>query len=81
MITREFKFTIQSKPKDVNIPSYKHRHNYSVAHITLLDSFGDYFDLYWDDDSQNYFKGRQDPVIFSISKKCSHPKLMYKQNR
>ena len=62
-------------PKTLIYLPYKHRHNYSVAHITLLDSFGDYFDLYWDDDSQNYFKGRQDPVIFSISKKMQPPKV------
>ena len=35
-------------PKALIYTPYKDRHNYSAIHITLLDSFGDYFDLYWD---------------------------------
>ncbi len=68
-------------PKSLIYLPYKHRHNYSVMHITLLDSFGDYFDLYWDDDSQNYFKGRKDIVNFSLSEKMQPPKLNIQTNQ
>ena len=62
-------------PKALIYTPYKDRHNYSAIHITLLDSFGDYFDLYWDDDSQNYFKGRRDIIKYSVSQEMKIPKL------
>ena len=62
-------------PKTLIYTPYKDRHNYSAIHITLLDSFGDYFDLYWDDDSQNYFKGRRDIIKYSVSQEMKIPKL------
>lgn len=62
-------------PKTLIYLPFKDRHNFSAIHITLLDSFGDYFDLYWDDDSQNYFKGRRDFVIYSVSEKMQPPKF------
>lgn len=62
-------------PKTLIYTPYKDLHNYSAIHITLLDSFGDYFDLYWDDDSQNYFKGRRDIIKYSVSQEMKIPKL------
>ena len=62
-------------PKALIYLPYKNRHNFSAVHITVLDSFGDYFDLYWDDDSQNFFKGRRDFVIYSVSEEMQPPKL------
>ena len=62
-------------PKTLIYTPYKDRHNYSAIHITLLDSFGDYFDLYWDDDSQNYFKGRRDIIKYSVSQEMKIPKI------
>ena len=43
---------------------YKHLHNESAIHITLLDSFGDYFDLYWENDASNFYKLRHDFFVF-----------------
>jgi hypothetical protein len=37
----------------------KHNHADSFLGITLLETTGDYFDLYWDNDSTNYFKNRK----------------------
>ena len=52
---------------------YKHLHNESAIHITLLDSFGDYFDLYWDNDSSNFFKSRSDFFVFETSNNLKAP--------
>jgi len=62
-------------PKTLIYTPYKDLHNYSAIHIMLLDSFGDYFDLYWDDDTQNYFKGRRDIIKYSVSQEMKIPKL------
>ena len=43
----------------------KHNHADSFIGITLLETTGDYFDLYWDNDSVSYFKNRKE-VIKSI---------------
>jgi hypothetical protein len=43
----------------------KHNHANSFIGITLLETTGDYFDLYWDNDSVSYFKNRKE-VIKSI---------------
>ena len=40
----------------------KHNHADSFIGITLLETTGDYFDLYWDNDSTNYFKNRRDSL-------------------
>ncbi len=52
---------------------YKHLHSESAIHITLLDSFGDYFDLYWDNDSSNFFKSRSDFFVFETSENSKAP--------
>ena len=62
-------------PKALIYTPYKDRHNYSAIHITLLVSFGEYFVLYWDVDSQNYFKGRRDIIKYSVSQEMKIPKL------
>ncbi len=52
---------------------YKHLHSESAIHITLLDSFGDYFDLYWENDSSNFFKSRNDFFVFETSDNLRAP--------
>ena len=37
----------------------KHNHAGSFIGITLLETSGDYFDLYWDNDATKYFKNRK----------------------
>lgn len=40
----------------------KHNHANSFIGITLLETTGDYFDLYWDNDSVSYFKNRKEVI-------------------
>ena len=47
----------------VNTP-FKHNQSNSFIGITLLDTFGDYFDLYWNNDSSNFFKNRKQLIIY-----------------
>ena len=37
----------------------KHNHADSFIGITLLETNGDYFDLYWDNDASEFFKNRK----------------------
>ena len=45
----------------------KHNHADSFIGITLLETTGDYFDLYWDNDATNYFKNRINFIEFRQS--------------
>lgn len=47
----------------------KYDHSSSMVGITLLDTFGDYFDVYWDNDSSNYSLDRK--VVFQIEESKS----------
>ncbi len=53
----------------------KHYHAESFIAITLLETTGDYFDLYWDNNSSNYFASRKEFVEFDISKEISPPSV------
>ena len=44
----------------------KHDHADSFIGITLLETNGDYFDLYWDNDATEFFKNRKNIHIFTI---------------
>ena len=62
-------------PEKMFFYPYKHLHNQSAIHITLLDSFGDYFDLYWENDSSNFYKLRHDLFVFKTSNLLKLPEL------
>ena len=62
-------------PEKMFFYPYKHLHNESAIHITLLDSFGDYFDLYWENDSSNFYKLRHDLFVFEKSNFLKLPEL------
>ena len=62
-------------PEKMFFYPYKHLHSDSASHITLLDSFGDYFDLYWENDSSNFYKLRHDLFVFENSEFLKLPKL------
>ena len=53
----------------------KHRHADSFIAITLLETNGDYFDLYWDNDSSNYFKNRKSLIEFRQSNEIKGPEF------
>lgn len=53
----------------------KNNHADSFIAITLLDTFGDYYDIYWDNDSSLYFKNRKDILLFEQSDNISTPKF------
>ena len=53
----------------------KHNHADSFIGITLLETTGDYFDLYWDNDSTNYLKNRKDVVNTIESNEIKSPEI------
>ena len=62
-------------PEKMFFYPYKHLHNQSAIHITLLDSFGDYFDLYWENDASNFYKLRHDLFVFEKAESLRIPKV------
>ena len=69
------KIIYKFNPEKMFFYPYKNLHNESAIHITLLDSFGDYFDLYWENDTSNFYKLRHDLFIFEKSDYLKLPKL------
>jgi len=53
----------------------KHTHADSFIAITLLETSGDYFDLYWDNDATQYFKSRLKVFNFEQSNEIKFPKI------
>jgi hypothetical protein len=53
----------------------KHTHADSFIAITLLETSGDYFDLYWDNDATQYFKSRLEVFNFEQSNEIKFPKI------
>jgi hypothetical protein len=53
----------------------KHNHADSFIGITLLETTGDYFDLYWDNDSTNYFKNRKNILRTIQSNEIKAPEI------
>ena len=51
----------------------KHNHADSFIAITLLETSGDYFDLYWDNDATQYFKSRLKIFNFQQSNEIKLP--------
>jgi hypothetical protein len=51
----------------------KHTHADSFIAITLLETSGDYFDLYWDNDASQYFKSRLKIFNFEQSNEIKFP--------
>ena len=61
-------------PKLVKSP-IKYEHSNSFLALTLLDTFGDYFDVYWNNDSSFFFKNRKEVLINEQSNSLSFPKI------
>ena len=53
----------------------KHDHAKSFLGITLLETSGDYFDLYWDNDASEFFKSRKQIISFVQSNEIKGPEL------
>jgi len=53
----------------------KYKHSSSFISITLLDTFGDYFDIFWDNDSSLYSKNRKDVIEIRESKVIKGPEI------
>jgi len=53
----------------------KHDHADSFIGITLLETNGDYFDLYWDNDASEFFKNRKKIFTFAQSNEIKSPEL------
>ena len=57
----------------------KNKQSDSFIGITLLDTFGDYYDIYWDNDSSLYFKNRVEVLKFEQSDIIETPKINTKE--
>ena len=53
----------------------KHDHAESFIGITLLETSGDYFDLYWDNNASEFFKNRKKIFYFVQSNEIKIPKV------
>ena len=53
----------------------KHDHAESFLGITLLETSGDYFDLYWDNDASEFFKSRKKIFSFAQSNEIKGPEV------
>lgn len=51
----------------------KNNHASSFLGLTLLDTFGDYFDVYWNNDSSLYYKNRSDVLVVLESDQLKAP--------
>ena len=51
----------------------KHNHAKSFLGITLLETTGDYFDLYWDNDASAYFENRKELISYEQSNEIKPP--------
>ena len=58
----------------------KYKHSNSFISITLLDTFGDYFDIFWDNDSSLYSKNRKDVIEIRESKVIQGPEFNSAKN-
>lgn len=55
----------------------KYNHSSSFISLTLLDTFGDYFDIYWNLDSSLYAKNRKDVLVVVESGNLAFPKINF----
>lgn len=53
----------------------KYNHSGSFIGITLLETTGDYFDLYWDNDASIFFENRISFLKFEISNEITSPNI------
>ena len=58
----------------------KHNHAKSFLGITLLETTGDYFDLYWDNDASAYFENRKELISYEQSNEIKSPKYDEKKS-
>tara|TARA_B100000902_G_scaffold211740_1_gene201348 strand:- start:2578 stop:4227 length:1650 start_codon:yes stop_codon:yes gene_type:complete len=70
-----------SKVEELFYYPYKNEHNYSAINITLLDSFGDYFEIYWKNDSSFFSKDQSNVFLFEKSDNTKAPLLDFENNQ
>ena len=58
----------------------KHNHAKSFLGLTLLETNGDYFDLYWDNDASGFFKNRKELILYEQSNEIKAPKYNLKNS-
>ena len=58
----------------------KHNHAKSFLGVTLLETNGDYFDLYWDNDASGFFENRKELILYEQSNELKAPKYNSKNS-
>ena len=59
-----FEFFTNYNSREINDNPHKDFHNNSFRAITLLDTFSDYFELYWNADHSKFNSHRKDFLVF-----------------
>ena len=60
----DLEFFTNFNSNELNDNPHKNFHNNSFRAITLLDTFSDYFELYWNSDHSNFNSSRKQFIIF-----------------
>ena len=60
----DFEFFTNFNSNEINDNPHKNFHNNSFRAITLLDTFSDYFELYWNSDHSSFNTSRKQVIIF-----------------
>ncbi len=60
----DFEFFTNFNSNEINDNPQKNFHNNSFRAITLLDTFSDYFELYWNSDHSSFNTSRKQVIIF-----------------
>lgn len=68
-------------PEKLFFYPYKNEHSNSAIAITLLDSFGDYFEIYWNNDSSNFSKNRNNIFNFEKNLNTKAPNFDFEKNQ
>ena len=63
--TAPFSVIYKLEIKNLVKTPFKNNLSNSFIGITLLDTFGDYFDLYWNNDASNFFKNRKQLIVYN----------------
>ena len=61
----DFEFFTNFNSRELNDNPHKNFHNNSFQAITLLDTFSDYFELYWNSDHSNFNSSRKQFIVFN----------------
>ena len=80
----DLEFFTNFNSNEINDNPHKNFHNNSFRAITLLDTFSDYFELYWNSEHTNFNSSRKEFIVFNentLNKQSNQlPVIRYDKN-